>query len=263
VSRFREALRQELVDVAGDDVALQVHGGARLFARQVRVFLRVLDQRDGEGLGVLRDHGQGDAVDGDGAFDHGVPQDIRRGAKAGEDRFALGSNALLFPDFLKHRGVAVAFTLGFAVLFVFYVLRTLREVRRGEASVPRLLFMAFTVSLAFVIPLFENLDVAFQGFNTWHSLQYLALTWFILSRKAANGELESPIARRISGTERAGRFYAAMVGATVLAGALYLVLWKGLGIPQDKSYYVIVLSFLLIHYFYDHFLFRDFSWGQS
>jgi hypothetical protein len=176
-----------------------------------------------------------------------------------EDRFALGRNTLFFPDFLKHRSVAVAFTLGFAALFVFYIARTLREVRRGEASVPRLLFMAFTVSLAFVIPLFENLDVAFQGLNTWHSLQYLALTWFILSRKAANGELQSPIARKISGTERTGRFYAAMVGATLFAGALYLVLWKGLGIPQDKSYYVIVLSFLLIHYFYDHFLFRDFS----
>lgn len=176
-----------------------------------------------------------------------------------EDRFALGRNKLFFPDFLKHRFVAVGFTVGFAALFLFYVLRTLREIRRGEASVPRLLFMAFTVSLAFVIPLFENLDVAFQGFNTWHSLQYLALTWFILSRKAASGDLESPIARTISGTERTGRFYGAMVGATLFAGALYLVLWKGLDIPQDKSYYVIVLSFLLIHYFYDHFLFRDFS----
>jgi hypothetical protein len=176
-----------------------------------------------------------------------------------EDRFALGRNALLFPDFLKHRAVAVAFTVGFAALFVFYVLRTLGEIRRGDASVPRLLFMAFTVSLAFVIPLFENLDVAFQGFNTWHSLQYLALTWFVLSRRAASGDLESSIARSIAGTGHTGRFYAAMVGATLFSGALYLVLWKGLGIPQDKSYYVIVLSFLLIHYFYDHFLFRDFS----
>ncbi|MEO8348280.1 MAG: hypothetical protein ABI610_05165 [Acidobacteriota bacterium] len=176
-----------------------------------------------------------------------------------EDRFALDRQTLLFPDFLKHRSVAVAFTAGFAGLFLFYVFRTLGEVRRGEASMPRLVFMAFTVSLAFVIPLFENLDVAFQGFNTWHSLQYLALTWFILSRKAASGEVESPIAQRISGTERTGRFYATMVGVTVFSGALYLILWKGLGIPQDKSYYVIVLSFLLIHYFYDHFLFRDFS----
>jgi hypothetical protein len=176
-----------------------------------------------------------------------------------EGRFALGSNALLFPDFLRHRIVAVTFTVGFAALFLFYVVRTLGEIRRGEASVPRLLFMAFTVALAFVIPLFDNLDVAFQGFNTWHSLQYLALTWFILSRNAAHGEIRSPVTRQLAGTQKTGRFYAAMVGATLVSGGVYLLVWKGFGFPQDKSYYVVVLSFLLIHYFYDHFLFRDFA----
>ena len=176
-----------------------------------------------------------------------------------EGRFALGSNALLFPDFLRHRIVAVAFTVGFAALFLFYVVRTLGEIRRGEASVPRLLFMAFTVALAFIIPLFDNLDVAFQGFNTWHSLQYLALTWFILSRNAAHGEIGSPVTRQLAGTQKTGRFYAAMVGATLVSGGVYLLVWKGFGFPQDKSYYVVVLSFLLIHYFYDHFLFRDFA----
>jgi hypothetical protein len=176
-----------------------------------------------------------------------------------DGRFALGRNALLFPDFLRYRIVAVAFTVGFAALFLFYVVRTLGEIRRGEASVPRLLFMAFTVALAFVIPLFDNLDVAFQGFNTWHSLQYLALTWFILSRNAAHGEIGNPVTRQLAGTQKTGRFYAAMVGATLVSGGVYLLLWKGFGFPQDKSYYVVVLSFLLIHYFYDHFLFRDFA----
>ena len=176
-----------------------------------------------------------------------------------EGKFALGSSTLLFPDFLKRREIAVAFTVGFAALFVFYVLRTAAEIRRGEASAPRLLFMAFTVALAFVIPLFDNLDVAFQGFNTWHSLQYLALTWFILSRNAERGAIGSSIAQKLAGTEKTGKFYAAMILATLLSGAIYLVLWKGLGFAQDKSYYVVVLSFLLIHYFYDHFLFRDFA----
>src|SRR6266496_621236 len=176
-----------------------------------------------------------------------------------EGRFALGSNPLLFPEFLRHRIIAVAFTVGFAALFLFYVARTLGEIRRGEASVPRLLFMAFTVALAFVIPLFDNLDVAFQGFNTWHSLQYLALTWFILSRKAAHGEIGNPVTQQLAGTQKTGRFYGAMVGATLVSGGVYLLLWKGFGFPQDKSYYVVVLSFLLIHYFYDHFLFRDFA----
>jgi hypothetical protein len=176
-----------------------------------------------------------------------------------EGRFALGESTLLFPEFLKRREVAVAFTVGFAALFLYYVARTAGEIRRGEASIPRLLFMSLTVGLAFVIPLFDNLDVAFQGFNTWHSLQYLALTWFILSRNAERGAIEGSLAQKLAGSEKTGKFYAAMILATLMAGGIYLVLWKVLGFQQDKSYYVVVLTFLLIHYFYDHFLFRDFE----
>ena len=174
-------------------------------------------------------------------------------------RFTMGSSTLLFPDFLKHLWVARAFTVGFAALFLFYVFRTAREIRHGEASWPRLVFMAATVALAFIIPLFDNLDVAFQGFNTWHSLQYLALTWFILTRQAERGEIGSGFVRSLSGVSKTKTFYAAMVGATVLSGLVYVVLWKGFGLPQDRSYYVVVLSFLLVHYFYDHFLFRNFE----
>ncbi len=173
-------------------------------------------------------------------------------------KFTLGESTLLFPDFLKHAWVAQAFTVGFAIFFLFYVVRIAGEIRRGEASWPRLLFMAATVALAFVIPLFDNLDIAFQGFNTWHSLQYLALTWFILSRQADRGEIGSGFVRRISGTTHTGAFYAAMITATVLAGGVYMLLWQGLRMPQDRAYYVVVLSFLLIHYFYDHILFREF-----
>ncbi|MDQ6891175.1 MAG: hypothetical protein M3167_00640 [Acidobacteriota bacterium] len=176
-----------------------------------------------------------------------------------ENRFTLGTSALLFPEFLKHRWVAQAFTVGFAALFLFYVARTVGEIRRGESSWPRLVFMAATVALAFVIPVFDNLDIAFQGFNTWHSLQYLALTWFILTRKAERGEIGSGFVQGLAGTRHTARFYVAMITATVLAGSIYLVLWKGLGMPQDRSYYVVVLTFLLIHYFYDHILFREFG----
>jgi len=176
-----------------------------------------------------------------------------------QGRFTLGSSELLFPGFLKHLWVARAFSVGFAAFFLFYVVRTAREVRRGESNLPRLLFMAATVALAFVVPIFDNLDVAFQGFNTWHSLQYLVLTWFILSRQADRGEIGSVFVRRLSGVSHTGIFYVSMITATLTAGAIYLILWKGLGLSQDRSYYVVVLSFLLTHYFYDHLLFRDFE----
>jgi hypothetical protein len=176
-----------------------------------------------------------------------------------ENRFALGDAVLFFPDFLKHRWVAVAFTVGYAAFFIFYVVKTFGEIRRGETTWPRLLFMTMTVIMAFVVPLFDNLDMSFQGFNTWHSLQYMALTWFILGRQAERGQIGSNIGRALAGKEKTKKFYFAMVGATASAGVIYLLLWKGLHFPQVKSYYVVVLSFLLVHYFYDHILFRDFE----
>ncbi|MGE5414081.1 MAG: hypothetical protein ACM3NW_07900 [Syntrophomonadaceae bacterium] len=175
-----------------------------------------------------------------------------------ESRFALGDSVLLFPEFLKHRWVAVGFTIGYAAFFLFYAARVYGEIRRGESSWPRLLFMTMTVAMSMVVPLFDNLDVSFQGFNTWHSLQYLALTWFILGREAATGRIGNKFVRGLTGG-RPLKFYAATIGATMSAGVLYLIVWKGLGFAQDKSYYAVTLSFLLCHYFYDHILFRDFE----
>jgi hypothetical protein len=112
--------------------------------------------------------------------------------------FVIGSQPLLFPKFLRFGELPYVFAVGFAALFAFYVVRTAGEIRRGVAGWPRLLFMALTISMAFIVPLFDNLDVSFQGFNTWHSLQYLALTWFILDGKAQRGD-GSAFVEKISG----------------------------------------------------------------
>jgi hypothetical protein len=173
--------------------------------------------------------------------------------------FVIGSQPLLFPRFLRHDWVPYAFAAGFAALMTFYVGRTVAEIRAGVARWPRVLFMALTIGMAFIVPLFRNLDVSFQGFNTWHSLQYLALTWFILDQRASREDIASPFVKKISGREKTGRYYGAMIGFTLGAGVIYLLLWKGIGLPQDQCYYSVVLSFLLIHYFYDHILFGDFE----
>jgi hypothetical protein len=175
------------------------------------------------------------------------------------NRFALGDSVLLFPEFLKHRWVAVAFTAGYAAFFLFYAARVYGEIRRGETSWPRLAFMTMTVAMALVVPIFDNLDVSFQGFNTWHSLQYLALTWFILGREAASGRIGNRFVRNIASGQTPAKFYGTMIAATMSAGVIYLFLWKGLNFSQIKSYYAVTLSFLLVHYFYDHILFRDFA----
>ncbi len=173
--------------------------------------------------------------------------------------FVIGSQPLLFPRFLRHDWVSYAFAAGFAALLTFYAGRTIAEIRSGVARWPRVLFMALTIGMAFIVPLFDNLDVSFQGFNTWHSLQYLALTWFILDQRASREQIGSDFVKKISGKAKTARYYLAMIGFTLSAGVIYLFLWKGLGFPQDQCYYVVVLSFLLIHYFYDHILFGDFE----
>lgn len=176
-----------------------------------------------------------------------------------DGRFSIGEHPLLFPSLLKRPFLPYLFAAGFAALLTFYIARTVGEIRRGIATLPRLLFMGLTISMAFIVPMFDNLDVSFQGFNTWHSLQYLALTWFILDQQVSRRQIGSPLVERISGREHTGRYYGAMVGCTFAAGAIYVLLWKGLGLAQDQCYYVVVLSFLLTHYFYDHILFGEFD----
>jgi hypothetical protein len=44
-----------------------------------------------------------------------------------------------------------------------------RDARRGQLLIPSVLLISLTILIGFTLPLFPNLDVAFQGFNCWHS----------------------------------------------------------------------------------------------
>jgi hypothetical protein len=67
---------------------------------------------------------------------------------------------------------------GFAVMLILFVAKTYAEYRAGYVNVPKTLLISVTVLLMFWTPSFPNMDTAFQGVNTWHSFQYLALTWY-------------------------------------------------------------------------------------
>jgi hypothetical protein len=62
----------------------------------------------------------------------------------------------------------------------------------------------------------------------WHSLQYFALTWFILGREAAEGRISNRFVATIASGTTPARFYGAMIGATASAGVIYQFLWKAL-----------------------------------
>ena len=112
--------------------------------------------------------------------------------------------------------------------------------------------MTLAASLFFITPALENLDVAFQGLNIWHSFLY-----------KAHGMIGSATVARFAA--RGWGLYAVGIGLTAARGVLYLALrglvllidaWPGDVMQQHYFwFYVSVLSAFLIHYYFDHFLF--------
>ena len=174
--------------------------------------------------------------------------------------FLIGQNAIIFPEFLKVSAVFYLVTAAFSVALVLFVAKTIREIRAGYAHYPKILLMYLTIIVAFFIPAFRNLDVAFQGFNTWHSFQYLGLTYYINRIRHERGEISNAFVDKISQEGKGWQYYFLNIGFTALAIGLIMVLLmfrETLGLSFDQCYYVVVLSFLLMHYLHDHVLFTQ------
>jgi hypothetical protein len=123
--------------------------------------------------------------------------------------------------------------------------------------------MSLAALLFFVTPALPNLDVAFQGLNVWHSFQYLAVVLYLNRVRSERGLIGSQYVARISRSGRklywmcmlftfgAATAYLLVLGANVLLGT-----YGGNFAEQHYfSFYSVVLSALLIHYYFDHFLF--------
>lgn len=174
--------------------------------------------------------------------------------------FAIGNNVIFFPEFLKVPAVFFLATAVFTASFIFFTVKTIQEIRGGYAHYPKILLMYLTIFVAFFIPAFPNLDVAFQGFNTWHSFQYLGLTYYINRIRHEKHEISSSFVDKISREGKTWQYYLVNVGFTVAAVSLIAVLLayrEMLGLSFDQCYYVVVLSFLLMHYLHDHVLFTE------
>jgi hypothetical protein len=174
--------------------------------------------------------------------------------------FNISDVALPFPVWLQHDWVIwLAFGI-FGVALLLFLLKSLREIMSGQAHWPRLLLIGLTVSIGFFVPAASRLDAAFQGFNAWHSFQYLGLTWFANRIAAERHQPMSALTRRISGPHDGWRFYGLLVLCTIGAGAIIgvLLLLRGpLGLRPEQPFYMTILSFLLIHYYHDHVLFTN------
>jgi hypothetical protein len=176
------------------------------------------------------------------------------------DQFYIGGNKILFPEFLKSDVVFYLISAIFAASAVVFIWKTIKEVREGTAHFPKILLISLTSVIAFLLPSADNLDVAFQGFNAWHSFQYLGLTIYINHLRHNRGEIGTKFIDGLSKGERSWWFYFFNVGLTVMAViviTLLIYLTPVLGLSFDQCYYIVVLSFLLVHYLHDHMLFTD------
>lgn len=172
--------------------------------------------------------------------------------------FRIGQNVIWFPDFLKNDYTYYLVTAFFVSSFTLFVWKSTKEIRGGYANYPKLILMSLTIVIAFFIPAFPNLDVAFQGFNTWHSFQYLGLTYYINRIRHERGEISTQFIDKMSRDGKTWRYYFFTVGLTVIAvGIIALLIYASprLGLSFDQCYYIVVLSFLLMHYLHDHVLF--------
>ena len=169
--------------------------------------------------------------------------------------FQLGGNQLYVPNWADHGIIAdlqvfAAFAL-FGIFFVLWMGKNIREARQGMLNVPSVLLIGLTIAIGFTLPLFPNIDVAFQGFNTWHSFQYLALIWFLNSMRKERGEIDNHFVAEMNGPDRPLAFYGLNVVLTLLAGACVLVI-HAFGVELQTAYYIVILSTLLQHYYLDH-----------
>jgi hypothetical protein len=183
--------------------------------------------------------------------------------------FAIGPNNLndVIPDVFEQPWLFYLATAIFATIFLGFLIKSLVEIRRGTAHLPKIVFITASGIMLFLVPSLGNLDTAFQGVNVWHCTQYLALTWYINRLRADKGELDKmPLIKRISGSGQAKAYYgfnmAFTIGTVLIIGVVFFLLrdvaggkWADSTYAFETAYYTGVLGFLWIHYYHDHFLF--------
>jgi len=192
--------------------------------------------------------------------------------KISQGSFEIGTNDLAraIPTFFQQTWFFYAATGVFLLALGAYLVKTFLEWRGGYIHWPKTIFMMITVPVACTMPALENLDTAFQGLNTWHSFQYLALTFYIVKLRQQAGDLveSNPMINKIAKGKNSWKLYVfnmAMLGGSLLLGiVVYITIGfvdpvRTMNARFDTAYYTAILCFLWIHYYHDHFLFTDFE----
>jgi len=169
--------------------------------------------------------------------------------------FTVAGQTLRMPFVLGNHFAFVAMTSLFAVALGLYLGKCVWEIREKTLNGPKTLLIVVTVVVSFLLPIPKDLDVTFQGFNTWHSLQYIGLAWWINVLRKERAEISSPFVNKISGRNRTPYFYAACLLPTLIFLGIIAVLVRTTSLPSNQCYFMVVLSGLLAHYYFDHWVF--------
>jgi len=172
-------------------------------------------------------------------------------------QFHVGGVVLPFPDWALGLHLPEIAGAVFAAFLVAWVAKTAVEFRQARASIPKTLLIGVTTLVSFCLPLGSNLDVLFQGYNTWHSFQYLFLLWLINRLRDERGELQDGLVRRLVRRRSMDVYYLWFLAATGALVLLTIIVRATTPLSSDQSYFVVVLSVLLMHYYFDHFLFSQ------
>ncbi len=179
-----------------------------------------------------------------------------------EGTFKLDNTALLIPEMLIGPGLIWASFAIFGFFLLGWLGYVVKRARQKRLHYGKTALIGATVAATFFTPLFPNLDVAFQGINTWHCVQYLALVWWSNRVRRERGETELAVVRAIS--ERGWRGFARYYGLAVLAtlglvGFIFLMhrVFAHIGVTYLLAYYMFGKGVLLMHYYYDAFLFTQ------
>jgi len=175
--------------------------------------------------------------------------------KMSQRLFHVGGVVLPYPDFLRVLKLPVLAAIVFGIFLGAWIVKTVVEFREGRGGVPKTLLISLTTVVSFCLPMGSNLDVLFQGYNSWHSFQYLFLLWLINRLRDERGEIENPFVQWIVRRPGMTMYYLCFLGATGVIVLLTLLVRAVTSLQPDQSYFVVVLSVLLMHYYFDHFLF--------
>jgi len=171
--------------------------------------------------------------------------------------FLVANTAIKIPYVLDNPPVFFLMSALFVVALILYVSKTLWEWKTGHLNPQKALWIGLSIAVVFLLPVPKDLDDAFQGFNAWHSFQYLGLAWWINCLRKERGRIGSPFVQSISGPGkwRAVGFYVSCLAPTLAFFGVIALLTKTSGLQSAQCYFIVALSGLWMHYYFDHWVF--------